>query len=312
VENLISQLYQNLQNLAGHNPLNLLEMLLVVAALLVTISESVNQAIRYYKMQTLLLAIVTTVAAISKYKPFDPQAAILILFIALLPALLYVTIRPLLYRATLVESPTTSMTDDFRMIATVSIIRPLSYVYQGWQRALSALQNTRYDPKPYAPSIQIYLDRYAKLECDAEAEWLNRQVSSTGIGSLLLFPLILLLAFLVPSVILSDTFLLPERIGLSVSLALHLLGLYNMIIKRDTISQVIGLLIMDQGLYLAVVKIVEIPVPATLFVISLYFYTLITIFVLVILLPEMTKKTTKNIDLTQIARDSNLKSSTQR
>ena len=82
-----------------------------------------------------------------------------------------------------------------------------------------------------------------------------------------------------------------------------------MVVKRDIISQVVGLLIMDQGIYLAVVKIIEIPVPADLFVLSLYFYTLITIFILVILLPEIRVRT-DSIDLGEIARKSDLKSGT--
>ena len=103
-----------------------------------------------------------------------------------------------------------------------------------------------------------------------------------------MFPVLLLIAFLVPFTITSSTFLLTERIGLAVSLTLHLAGLYYMTFPgRDIITQVVGLLVMDHGLYLAVVKIVEIPVPAAFFVISLYFYTAITIFILVILLPEL-------------------------
>ncbi|MBK8050830.1 MAG: hypothetical protein IPK16_29235 [Anaerolineales bacterium] len=101
---------------------------------------------------------------------------------------------------------------------------------------------------------------------------------------------------------------MPARVGLAVALALNLVGLFNMIIKQDIISQVIGLLIMDQGLYLAVVKIVKIPVPATYFVISLYFYTLITVFILLILLPKL-RATAQSIDLTEIAHESDLKSS---
>ena len=152
--------------------------------------------------------------------------------------------------------------------------------------------------------------RYRELERDAETEWQRRQTMQRSIGSLLLLPLLVLIAFLIPYSI-TDTpvinFLPSERIGLAVSLALHLIGLYNMVIKRDIISQVVGLLIMDQGIYLAVVKIIEIPVPADLFVLSLYFYTLITVFILVILLPEIRAKT-KSIDLTEIARNSDLKS----
>jgi hypothetical protein len=63
---------------------------------------------------------------------------------------------------------------------------------------------------------------------------------------------------------------------------------------------------MYHGLYLAVVKIVEIPVPATFFVISLYFYTLITVFILVILLPRV-RQVAGSIDLSEVSNQSNLK-----
>ncbi|MCA9929682.1 MAG: NADH-quinone oxidoreductase subunit K [Anaerolineales bacterium] len=95
------------------------------------------------------------------------------------------------------------------------------------------------------------------------------------------------------------------RIGLVVSLTLHLVGLYNMVIKRDIISQVIGLLIMDHGLYLAVVKVVAVPYPAMLFVLGLFFYTLITVAILVFMLP-MVRRQTGSINLDEIAHDSTL------
>ncbi len=97
-----------------------------------------------------------------------------------------------------------------------------------------------------------------------------------------------------------------DQIGLMVSLSLHLTGLYNMVFKRDIISQIIGLLIMDHGLYLAVVKVVPIPELATFFVISLYFYTLITMAILVFLLPQV-RRMTGEINLDEIARRSELK-----
>lgn len=96
-----------------------------------------------------------------------------------------------------------------------------------------------------------------------------------------------------------------DRIGLMVSLALHLVGLYNMVVKRDIITQVVGLLIMDHGLYLAVVKIVAIPVPATFFVFALYLYTLITIVILTFMLPQIRRKT-GSINLDTIAAQSTL------
>jgi hydrogenase-4 membrane subunit HyfE len=122
---------------------------------------------------------------------------------------------------------------------------------------------------------------------------------------ILAFVGMIFLAFVIAFQIIAGNIDTGERIGLMVSLVLHLAGLYNMIVKGDIISQVIGLLVMDQGLYLAVVKIVAIPVPATFFVISLYFYTLITIVILFFIIPRV-RRLTNTIDLAQIADQSDL------
>jgi hydrogenase-4 membrane subunit HyfE len=97
-----------------------------------------------------------------------------------------------------------------------------------------------------------------------------------------------------------------ETIGLVVSLTLHLLGLYMIAYKQDLISQTVGLLVMDHGLYLAVVKIVELPVPGLLFVIGLWFYTFITLFILYFLVPQVRRSVTDGIALDRIARKSDL------
>ena len=143
--------------------------------------------------------------------------------------------------------------------------------------------------------------RYNEMERSAEREWLQQKPPGKRQYAFVLFLILVFIAFLIASAFKPDV-----RIGLLVSLTLHLIGLYNMFAKRDIISQVIGLLIMDHGLYLAVVRIVEIPVPAALFVVSLYFYTVITMFILVILLPRL-RQVTESIDLFEISEKSNLR-----
>lgn len=306
--------------------LKLFEILLVVTALWITTSETVKQAILAYRWQSALLAIVTTVTAFYKYnkdslsgeQTATVNVSLLILFIALLPLLLLVTIRPLLLRATLESrgafdradklsssnGEALGLGDDLKMLVAALTGPLLQPLYRLWAHII-----------PQAPSRQIPLtlpqrvvsrqERYQALERDAETVWQSRQVVQKGSVNLLFFPILLLIAFLVPFRI--PSLELPDRIGLAVSLALHLLGLYNMIVKRDIISQVIGLLIMDHGLFLAVVRIVGIPVPASLFVAGLYLYTLITIFILVVLLPTVRTKL-DSIDLADIASRSELTS----
>lgn len=96
------------------------------------------------------------------------------------------------------------------------------------------------------------------------------------------------------------------KIGISVSLALHLIGLYNTFLRRDILSQVIGILTMDQGMYLAILKVVNIPAPAILFVIALYFYTIITLIILFLVLPQF-RRQVNTLSLDEIAKQSELK-----
>ncbi len=232
-----------------------LEIGLLVTALLITVTGSVNKVVVTYRLQSLLLAVVTGLAAVTQPTTGQtgPQFAGLIV---LLPLALAVLIRRLLIRATARTTPELQATGESAMIDAERV----------WRDSSETAVSTR--------------------PADAAA-----------------FLGLLAVAFLIANEISKN----PEtRIALLVSLALPFTGLYNMIFKRDIISQIIGLLVMDHGLYLAVVKVVQIPTPATIFVISLYFYTLITMAILVFLLPQV-RRVTGQIDLGEIARNSDLK-----
>lgn len=95
------------------------------------------------------------------------------------------------------------------------------------------------------------------------------------------------------------------RISLLVSISLFLTGLLNTASKSDIISQVVGLLTMDHGLYLAVVTIVDFQHLAGLFILALYFYTFITISIIVLIVPQV-RQGANSIDLDAIARGSDL------
>jgi hydrogenase-4 membrane subunit HyfE len=142
----------------------------------------------------------------------------------------------------------------------------------------------------------------------AERAWL-RQISEIPPVTVALFlgliTLAVAVAFGAIPLAHNNQFDLPKRIGLVVSLSLFLTGLLNTATKTDLISQVIGLLTMDHGLYLAVVKIVNIPFPATLFILALYFYTFITIAIIFFIVPQV-RYETGSIDLNEIAGSSDL------
>lgn len=136
----------------------------------------------------------------------------------------------------------------------------------------------------------------------ATSIWLEHRHPVSAWASLT-FMFLVLLAFTI--VFLGINIDIDEKIGISASLALHLTGLYNTTSRKDILSQVIGVLTMDQGLYLAIVKIVNIPVPATLFVIALYFYTIITIIILFLVVPQL-RHVMRTINLDEIIEISDL------
>jgi hydrogenase-4 membrane subunit HyfE len=236
----------------------LLETGLLVTAFLIAVTSSISRVIRAYRLQSLVLALVTGLVALQQLLSGAAEAGFLGL-IVLLPLALAGGVRYLLARAT-----------------------------------------AHYGPAPQR-SIRA-------MEREAERVWRNASEKSVTVR---LFDVgaflgLVAFAFLVAYQIFPVQSEEADQIGLMVSLSLHLTGLYNMVFKRDLISQILGLLIMDHGLYLAVVKVVPIPELATFFVISLYFYTLITMAILVFLLPQV-RRVTGEIDLDEIARRSELK-----
>jgi hydrogenase-4 membrane subunit HyfE len=74
--------------------------------------------------------------------------------------------------------------------------------------------------------------------------------------------------------------------SLAISLALLLNGLLIMIVKADIISQVMGLLVMDQGLYLAAIHATVTSRVSPWFVWSMFLYALITLTILLYILPK--------------------------
>ncbi|KAA3663830.1 MAG: hypothetical protein DWQ04_08820 [Chloroflexi bacterium] len=233
-----------------------LEIVLVLITLYISTSNSVQRIIRFYRIQSVLLAIITGLTVFGKWAEYPARGEQLgtlglALLVMVLPLMLAGFIEPVLVRATVSSG--------------------------GWLR------------------VDMEVKRAARRIWRR-----NEKVTAAKAQELFGFIGLVILAVLV-------AFQLDAargfRIGLMVSLTLHLVGLYNMVVKRDLISQVIGLLIMDHGLYLAVVKVVEIPFPAALFVLGLLFYTLITIAILVFMLP-MVRRLTGSINLDEIAKES--------
>lgn len=83
-----------------------------------------------------------------------------------------------------------------------------------------------------------------------------------------------------------------DTTSLAVAMALLLLGLFTMTNKKDIISQIIGLLVVEHGLFLAAVKILKGPNLglALDFVLSLIVYVAITLTILIGILPDLHRR----------------------
>lgn len=152
-----------------------------------------------------------------------------------------------------------------------------------------------------APGLRFWPTKKDRLV--AEQIWLKQEEKNDPLA-ILFFIGSLTLAVWIAFIAIAQ-FDILERIGLMVSLTLHLIGLYNTAVKRNIISQVVGLLTIDHGFYLATINIVAVPVPAGIFVLALFFYTFITFAILLFLVPQV-RYHIKSIDLDKIAEESDL------
>jgi hydrogenase-4 membrane subunit HyfE len=241
-------------------PVLFFEYALLIWALRITVTNSVDRVIRMYRIQCVLLAFAVALTARAKLNIPGAEGVAISVQLALilvLPAVLAIYVGKLLRRATAYGTPVRHRTAGERVDA-----------YQVWRDA-------------------------------------TEQGVSHRVLDVVAFVAVAILAAVIA---LQFGFEKPgETLGLTVSLTLHLIGLYMIAYKRDLISQTVGLLVMDHGLYLAVVRVVDLPAPGLLFVVGLWFYTAITLFILLYLVPQVRLQVSRGIDLDGIASRSELK-----
>lgn len=75
--------------------------------------------------------------------------------------------------------------------------------------------------------------------------------------------------------------------GLVASLALLLVGLFIMIYAYDTLAQMMGLLVMENGLFLAAVIVINDPNLLLAFLVSMFAWYILTLIILVLFLPRL-------------------------
>lgn len=230
--------------------IDILSIAMVPVALAIVAVGAIHRMIQFYRVQCLILASLTLLTALNPEEQDFTTRALLVAFAFLIPGLLAYIIEPLLAQAT-VPVPaggTVRLRHSFLRL---------------------------FSPN-YAEETRNAVERALPV-------WLEHGLApSRQIGSVIVSLGLTALAY-TAAISLPGKTSNPE---IAVSLILLLLGIFTMINRRDLISQVMGLLVMDHGLFLAAVRVIE-PTLIPIFVISLFLYILITLVILVLLLPEL-------------------------
>ena len=233
-----------------------LALLMLLMALLIASARTVQQMIRYYQWQCLLLAVITFVVGATPDAAQNTEGVfrINVIIFAAIPLLLAYLIEPLLANATVPEE--------------------LSFG-QRWRRLTSR-------------SV------YAEIRRRALPSWLEKRPTRRGAMLYLAVNLgLMVLAYFVAHQLLPPANAqeinqgIPQANSLAVSLALVLVGLVSMTNKQDIISQIMGLLVMEDGLFLAAIRVTAVRTVISTFIVSLFLYTIITLLLLAVLLPEL-------------------------
>ncbi|NIV38431.1 MAG: hypothetical protein GWN58_56140 [Anaerolineae bacterium] len=237
-------------------PLNAIVDIMAVAMVLIALGivsvGAIRLMIKLYRLQSLTLAALTILVARTPDKYEWSTSALLILFALLIPGMLAYIVEPLLAQAT-------------------------------------ARRRLRWPARLATPFLRHVSSHYRE---EAERSlrqalpiWLDHDLSPIRQRVSILCSLVLtLVAYVLAFNVLKDP---QEAQSLAVSITLLMLGMFTMINREDLISQIMGLLVMDHGLFLAAVLVMPWPSLLPYFVISLFLYILITLVILVILLPEL-------------------------
>jgi|HubBroStandDraft_1064217.scaffolds.fasta_scaffold104241_2 hydrogenase-4 membrane subunit HyfE len=221
--------------------------LLVIIALWISATRTLTSMVRLYQAQALVLTVVVLITA------FEPGRRLLALgLVAILPFTLAVIVPPLLARATF---DSTSSRSPAHGSGAVGL------------RGIRAAQRQALD--------------------EAELTWLQHGGSRLPVSlSTAIDMFLIAVAVLVAYRLSGGAETTSVAPSLAVSIALLLQGLFTMINKNDIVSQIIGLLVVDQGLFLAAVRVAPAAL-AVFFVLSLFLYVLVTLTILLWVLPGL-------------------------
>ena len=139
-------------------------------------------------------------------------------------------------------------------------------------------------PPEGRPTQYFRLAYWRSLPPQAASIWLRQRPPriSLVVGSIQLMLVMVTYVIAFPSLGKSD----PDLFSLAISLGLLVLGLFALGTQRNLIAQVMGLLVAEHGLFLAVIRIAP-PETLAVFVLSLFLYILLTLMILLVLLPDL-------------------------
>jgi len=251
---------------------------MLIMGLMLSLTRAVHRMIPYYQFQCIGLAVITFLTAIELRENIG--ASISVGVFVVIPILLAIFIEPLLAQATVSEN--------------IPVRQRLLRLFD-W-------------------SIRPHARQQAMLA------WLHIRRSRRGTLAILTIDLVLLTLAFITAFTLAGTsslvspataFLKVSSAGsglspinimaLAVAFSLLLLGLSTMINSEDIISQVIGLLVMEQGMFLAAVRLLPSSTMRIFFIAGLFLYIIITLTILVFLLPEL-HYTSGSLDIDQQTR----------
>jgi hydrogenase-4 membrane subunit HyfE len=251
-------------------PVDMLTIVMVLVAVGISAAGAIRQMIQLYQLQSIVLVLITGLAASKFYQDREQGTALaLTVFALLIPATLAYIIQPMLAQATVPGG----------LPWPQRLLQPLTRLWLPAQRR----------------AAQQSVDR-------ALIVWLEQNLSPQRQAVSLVAGMLLVAIALAVASSLRDV--LGARFwSVAAALALLQIGIFTMINRQDLISQIIGLLVMDHGLFLAVVRGVSYASLVPLLVLALSLYILITLVILVILLPELHSKSRSM----QVADQSQLK-----
>jgi len=240
---------------------------ILLFAFVISASVTIGQMVRLYQLQAGLVAVIALLMAINTQSLNTP-----VVIVASLPILLALLIPLFLGRATLAQAGETAENKEPLEIPEWGARLRAFLTDLGQSPRKAALTWLQHGQTCLAPILSVGVDLF-----------------------LTIFAFVVAISLSKPTMQEDPT---NSVVSVAVPLALMLMGIFITINRRDIIAQIIGLLVMEHGLYLATVRILDIPDLALIFAFSLVFYIFITLAIFVWLLPEL-HRTSSTIELNE-------------